>query len=144
MVVNDRGPSVTEVPYYEIRLYVGCREGYHGERFGKRELMKAIRDFQADPPPPLADKVSVRITKCTYQVGDWDEDGWEVAAIDYPRFPKGEPYLAAWFNGLAIHLLAALRQNRITVCSPSWSRTYETEGNGANNRSEKPPEMVRE
>lgn len=116
--------KTAEIPYYEIRLYIGSQEGYHGEKFGLRELMKAVRDFQASHK----DKVSVRYTACVYQVGDWDEDGWEVAAIDYPRFPKTSDYLRNWFEGLSLYLIDRLKQDRITVCDPFWSITYERGG----------------
>lgn len=115
--------KITEVPYYEIRLYIGCREGYHGEIFGKRQLMKSIREFKNTKE----DSVSVRITKCTYQLGDWDEDGWEIASIDYPRFPKGCDFLRTWFTELAEYLIKNMNQNRITVCDPTFSRTFEKE-----------------
>lgn len=118
--------KITEVPYYEVRLYIGSREGYHGEQFGLRDLMRAVRSFQEGYSQDKL--VSVRYSQCVYQVGNWDEEGWEIAAIDYPRFPKGPNYLNDWFLDLAKFLCKNLNQNRITVCSPYVSKTVEIDG----------------
>jgi hypothetical protein len=118
--------KITEVPYYEVRLYIGSREGYHGEQFGQRDLMRAVRQFQEGYSQD--NLVSVRYSKCTYQVGNWDEEGWEIAAINYPRFPKSTNYLNEWFMNLAKFLCKNLHQNRITVCTPYISTTVEIDG----------------
>lgn len=113
------------IKYYEVKLYIGSKEGYHGKQFNKSDLMKVVSEYQGNFP--RENMVSLRYTDCTFQVGDWSEDGWEIAAINYPRFIKDESFLEDYFEGLANYLLHKMKQNRITVCTPELSTTYERE-----------------
>jgi hypothetical protein len=74
------------LPTYEVRAYVGTREQYDGPVFGKKRVLDAVREFQLGPGNNVA---LVRVTECDYVAGDYWEGGFELAVLDYPRFPKG-------------------------------------------------------
>lgn len=112
---------------YEVKLYIGSREGYHGPSFNRQALAAAIAEFQNSND--RKQMVSLRLTPCLFLVGDWQEDGHEVTSINYPRFPKRPYDLQVFMIDLAKFLLYRLKQNRITVMSPEWTRTFESESN---------------
>lgn len=101
--------------FYEARLYIGSRRGYNGPVFSQWELNQAVGDFQV----LLGDKASaVRVTPTTFQFGTYVEAGWEIAAIQYPRFPKDEVVIKNFMVQLAKHLMEKFDQNRISVSDP--------------------------
>lgn len=113
--------SCTMLPTHEVRLYVGSREGYDGPVFGKKRVLDAIREYQLLPE----NMACVRVTETDFQAGDYLEGGFEVALIDYPRFPKGPTWVNEWMLGLARHLLVSLKQNRIGVVKPDVTYLVE-------------------
>lgn len=100
-------------------MFIGSKEGYDGRIFAREELIEKVRQFQKQ-----MDMVSVRITPTTYLAGDYVEDGWEIAAINYPRFPK-DP--TAFMKNLAIYLISELKQNRISIMTANETFLFESD-----------------
>lgn len=117
--------KVAESNNYEVKLYLGSKEGYHGRSFDRDTLCQEITNFQGRQP--REDLVSLRIVPCLYVVEDWQEEGWEISCINYPRFPKKSADLDKFMRGLAEHLLYRLKQNRITVVNMYKCITFEAD-----------------
>jgi hypothetical protein len=116
------------LPTYEVRAYVGTREQYDGPFFGKKRVLDAVREFQLGPGDNVA---LVRVTECDYVAGDYWEGGFELAVLDYPRFPKGQQWVKDYMLGLGKHLLQALNQNRVGVVTPEHFYLFENRGAAA-------------
>ena len=97
---------------HEVSLYIGNIRGYNGEPFTKDDVIKAISEYQIAKGNEC---VSVRVTSTTFVVKDYVERGFEVAAINYPRFPKKPVAIEQFMVGLANCLLITFQQNRISV-----------------------------
>ena len=109
---------------FEVRLYIGSVEGYNGNPFTEDDLVRAIGDFQKSRGE---DWTPVRVTPTRYVSRDYNERGWEVAAILYPRFPKSKIVIAEFMNQMAKFLLDTFKQNRITVMHPSEAVLYSAD-----------------
>ena len=105
--------TTTKVATFEIKIYIGSHFGYTSESFSFDDLKKIIVEYQ------LENTCSVRITPTTYLVKDYQESGWEISVINYPRFPKTESAIYAFAHGLAATLLKTLKQNRISFVTPN-------------------------
>ena len=112
---------------YEVKLHIGSVRGYHGQPFTKEDLIAKIGKFQ-EPPTSC----SVRVTPTTFVFRDYVEEGFEVVAQNYPRFPKENKNIRKFMRGLAKFLLVELEQNRITVTDPKKSIMFESEHAEAN------------
>jgi hypothetical protein len=112
------------LPTYEVKAYVGTREQYDGPVFGKRRVLDAVREFQLQP----GNNALVRSTECDYQCGDYLEGGFELAVLEYPRFPKGREWVKDYMIRLGKHLLVALNQNRVGVVTPEHFYLFENRG----------------
>jgi len=109
--------SIKSNSHHEVRLYIGSREHYNGQRFGRDELIAAVTEFQRQNTLELAGPL--RFTPTCYVWDDYIEDGWEIAIINYPRYPKPEAVLNSFMLRLADYLLYRFRQNRISVVFPN-------------------------
>ena len=105
------------VPTYEVRAYIGSVHGYNGEKFSKEELAEAISHYQIIIEKGVA--LTIRLTPTSFVFQDYVEDGWEIAAINYPRFPKKPPQIDDFMFGLSNYLLNRFKQNRMSIVSPS-------------------------
>lgn len=99
-----------QVPAYEAKLYMGCKEGYDGEEFTEEEIRTTVQEFQK-----TQQIIPVRISKTCFAAGDYHEHGWELVAINYPRFPLSNEVIWNFMHSLSRHLLIKFKQNRITV-----------------------------
>jgi len=108
---------------FEVKLYLGSREAYKGREFSFDELTSFIGQFQKDRD----DACPLRIAQCSFIFEDYLEQGWEVAVINYPRFPKEEKELWDFMCSLGDALLEHFKQNRITVMSPTQTQMFESE-----------------
>ena len=100
---------------YEARIYLGSCLGYNGPQFSFEELRAVIGEFQKsgiDTCNP------VRITPTTYVWADYQEAGWEIAVINYPRYPKSHIVLHDFAYNLAALLLEKFQQQRISIVLP--------------------------
>lgn len=107
----------------EFRLYIGTREGYNGKHFDKDKVIKIVGDFQNNLTPKKL--VSVRLTSCTFIVGDWHEDGWELSCINYPFSPKPVATLENFMTDLAKHLMETLKQARVFLVTKDKTTAFE-------------------
>ena len=109
---------------YEVKLHIGSMRGYHGTQFTKEELIKKIAEFQGKLQWAA---MTVRVSATTFVFQDYKEDGYEVVAINYPRFPKEKKRIKLFMRDLAKHLIIEFEQNRITVTEPKKSIMFESE-----------------
>jgi hypothetical protein len=101
--------------YFEARIYIGSRVKYDGPQFSFAELREAIGYFQANNG---IESNPVRITPTTFVWEKYDEEGWEIALIDYPRVSKPHEVLRKFAYNLAVHLLERFEQNRMSIVFP--------------------------
>jgi hypothetical protein len=99
---------------YEVCLYIGSREGYHGPLFTRNSLIDAISEFQ-DHVGEQALPVRVSDTLTFLKGKSYAEDGWEVSAILYPNRPSTISAINDFMLKLAEYLLYKFNQNRITI-----------------------------
>tara|TARA_R110000824_G_scaffold6161_1_gene28281 strand:- start:8424 stop:8849 length:426 start_codon:yes stop_codon:yes gene_type:complete len=107
-------------PLYEVKLYMGSvrsRPDETGEApltvIYKEDLIKEIGKFQDSQAGTV---VTVRITDTTFVSGlNYEENGWEVAAINFPRTNHSHSKILDFMMSLARHLLCVFLQNRICV-----------------------------
>lgn len=104
-----------DVDSFEVRLYIGSREGYNGPAFDVEKLKSLIQVQQGADERAI---IPVRITPTQFVAGEYSEDGWEVAAFNYPRRPKKMTEIYMFMEGLARHLMASLRQKRVSLVTP--------------------------
>jgi hypothetical protein len=113
------------LPTYEVRAYIGSVRGYDGASFSKEDLIGAIGHYQKVAEQGIV--MAVRVTPTSFVYQDYVEDGWEIAAINYPRFPKQQGQVDDFMIGLAKYLLNRFEQNRMSVVSPSITVLLECE-----------------
>lgn len=105
----------TSKPYHEVKLYIGSVRGYNGRSFTESELMRCVQDFQTVWNKERGWTVAVRLTKTLFCCMDYSEAGHEIAAIQYPRFPKKPEEITDFMRELQRHLLVEFRQNRMSL-----------------------------
>jgi len=105
----------------EIRLYIGCRQGYHGKEFTEEELVEAVGNFQEE----YTDYAPVRVTRTRYIDQHYNEGGWEMTVVNYPRKPRTKAQLHRFAANLAIYLLEVLNQQRITMMTEKYTTVFE-------------------
>lgn len=108
---------------YEVKIWIGSARGYNGKKFLLKTLLKKIGEFQTQGDKP----VSLRVTPTTYIFKDYMENGWEIAGLNYPRFPKTSEEIDDFMMKLAQFLLIELEQNRITISDATHAVTLEAD-----------------
>jgi hypothetical protein len=103
-------------PTHEVRLYIGSKRGYNGADFIQEEITKYVSDFQDEAGDDIA--CPVRITRTMFVYKQYEEPGWEIAVINYPRAPKPVHVINRFALSLAESLLKGFEQNRISVVFP--------------------------
>lgn len=68
-------------PCFEARIYIGSKVGYTGEDYSVDDVRAAIGQYQQTLGPQKA--TPVRITPTQFVWEDYNELGWEIAAINY-------------------------------------------------------------
>jgi len=107
--------NIKETPFGEAKLYIGSVRGYRGLPFSEAQLTRVVQDFQKSWDEKWDWTCAVRITKTSFVCMDYQENGWEIAAINYPRFPREPKQMKDFFTELREHLMIEFGQNRITV-----------------------------
>jgi hypothetical protein len=110
---------------FEARLYIGSVQGYHGTPFTFEELKEEVGNLQSESPKE--EMIPVRIAPTNFVCGNYSEAGWEIAAINYPRFPKAEALITSFMMELAKRLLVCFNQNRISIIFPNETIMFESE-----------------
>jgi hypothetical protein len=118
---------------YEFKIFIGGKEGYRGSPIPKTVLLETIKKYQKQFEKDNDYVVSLRVNDTVFIVKDYEEKGWEISAINYPRFPKTRTETGKFIDGLAEHLLKRFKQNRIswTCGSPVWGATHLLEADDA-------------
>ena len=101
--------------FHEVRFYIGSREKYAGPEFTRKEVTTFIGQFQSERSE---DMMPVRVTPTSYVCEDYQEDGWELAVIGYPRTNKPKNIINRFVLDLAEAMLYHFKQNRISVIFP--------------------------
>jgi hypothetical protein len=104
-----------QLPFAEIRLYIGSVRGYKGQPFSEAQLTRVIQEFQQDWKERHEWTCAVRMTKTSYVCLDYQENGWEVSVINYPRFPRPTAELEKFMKELREFLMIEFSQNRISM-----------------------------
>ena len=110
--------KISTYPLYEVKLYLGSVE-WDGIPFSKADLMSYVGEFQDSYE---GNTIAVRITDTMFVSGiDYDENGWEVAAISYPKTNHSHKQTLDFMLALGEYLLRVFFQDRICVldCQPN-------------------------
>ena len=121
--------EVKSTPFDQVSLYIGSKEGYSGQKFSEDDLIQELGVFQANVSQD--ELCSLRVTPTKFVVKDYIEDGWEVTAINYPRFPKSSEVIYRFMRNLGEHLLKRFKQNRISIVLPKADRIWMLESEEA-------------
>lgn len=108
---------------YEVKIYVGSKEGYHGTEFSEERLLEAVTSFQAKH----AFCSPVRLTRTRFVRQDYNECGWEICVTNYPRSPKTKVQVRTFSSELASHLLEVLKQKTISMVCNNRTSIFEAE-----------------
>tara|TARA_R110000751_G_scaffold4565_1_gene22156 strand:- start:1324 stop:1704 length:381 start_codon:yes stop_codon:yes gene_type:complete len=109
---------------FECRLYIGSIYEDTGASFYERKLIKEIHRVQDS----FGKHVPLRITRTTFVCAPkYIEDGWEIAAINYPRAKTDPEIIEDFMEMLAEDFLVTFQQKRITLVTPAMSIMYESE-----------------
>ena len=117
--------NVKNTESYEVKLYIGSKEGYKGRSYTEEELIKSIGDYQGGCEAEC--KIPVRVTPTRFVYCDYQEKGWEISGILYPRFPKTKENIDKFMSGLAEFLMKTYKQNRISVIFPDRITLFESD-----------------
>jgi hypothetical protein len=116
--------TVKRADKYEVRLYIGSREGYNGPVISFDTLKESVKDFQIAQSEKAG---PVRITRTTFVFRDYEEDGYEIGMINYPRKPLGPIMVHQFAMDLAAYLLERFKQNRISIEFPDETCMLEAD-----------------
>ena len=111
-------------PAYEVKMWIGSVRGYNGRKFLLKTLLKKIGQFQEKQEKSY----SLRVTPTTFIFKDYQENGWEIACTNYPRFPAKPEEIDDFMMRLTQFLLVEFKQNRITISDPLNAVTLEADG----------------
>lgn len=107
---------------YEVRVYLGSINEDTSKEFSKSDLVREIGIFQES----CEQTIPVRITNTTYVCNtNYTEEGWEIAAINYPRVETESSKIDIFMKDLAVCLLDKFKQNRISIIMPDETLMIE-------------------
>ena len=136
----EKDVVVTSMPLYEVKLYLGSVDSVHDDdnrisrlTWEKETLVASIGVFQEIYKGTT---IPVRITNTTFVSDGYVEDGWEIAAISYPRTNHTHKQTLDFMLDLAEHLLERFGQNRVCVLDlrshhQMFGKTYMIERGGS-------------
>ena len=107
------------VESFNIQIFCGLKEGYDGKIHDIEEVEKLMQKFVDEK------KECVTVTSTKFIYTDGNEPGVIVGLINYPRFPKLQYALKKRAVEIAKILMAAFKQNRVTVTMPNESLMLE-------------------
>lgn len=108
--------TIVPCPTYQVDIWIGGRYGYTEQEIPRWRLTDLITEFQRTHNP--LDFCAVTVTETLYVVRGYNEPGWRISAINYPRFPKSKEFINIFMIALGDFLLTRLDQNRLTVVYP--------------------------
>ena len=96
---------------YECKLFMGSvRDGSQGLPFSEEALIHEIKYCQG-----IDEKIVVRLTRTKFIFLNYEEEGWEISAIQYPRFPVASYVIKGFMIRLAKHLIKIFDQKSVSV-----------------------------
>lgn len=102
-------------PSYEVKVYIGSVNEQTRRSFNKQSLVEEIGRFQDENRPIIP----VRICDTTFISGlDYNESGWEISAINYPKIKCDPETISSFMLKLAENLVEVFHQHRICVITP--------------------------
>jgi len=119
------GYHVKKAVNFSVRLYIGSRERRDGPHISAEQIKQAIQQYQFSLG--LEKATPVRLTPTTYLWQEYEEDGWEIGMINYPRRPLGPLTIHAFAMDLAAYLLTVFNQNRISIEFPDETCMLEAD-----------------
>lgn len=105
---------------YEVNIWIGLREGYHGKEFPINDLDDICQDYVK-----CGLCVTVSPTKFIYT--DGSENGVKIGLINYPRFPSTNRAVLNHAIQLAKLLMKTLKQYRCTVMDSTNTYLLDSE-----------------
>ena len=109
---------------FECRLYIGSICEDTKAPFYESKLIQEIHRVQDAFGKP----VPLRVTRTSFVCSpEYVEDGWEIAAISYPRAKTDPEIIEEFMEMLAEDFLVTFQQKRITLVTPAISIMYESE-----------------
>ena len=118
----------SERPFYECKVYIGSIDELIKRKIKHSTLTNFIKEFQdsTDIIIPLRCSKTVFLSGTKYQ-----ENGYEISAINYPRINSGSAYTTAvikdFMECLAKRLLTEFNQKRVSVVDHNTVTMYESE-----------------
>ena len=98
-------------PFYECKIYLGSVSFTKDEVFTQDQ----VEIFCGEVQEHYDYTIPVRITPTTFvSETNYQEKGWEIAAIDYPKLPYNQRQIRGWMRSLAEELIVKFKQH--TVC----------------------------
>lgn len=98
---------------YECTIFMGSiRQGSDGAHFTESDVIGQIKYFQSMHLDP---KITVRITNTRYVFMHYTELGFEISAIQYPRYQYTEFEIREWMVKLAKYLKVFFQQRSLSV-----------------------------
>lgn len=98
--------------FYEVRLYMGSVNNKTGRQFYGFSIEKLIGEVQEK----YGTVIPVRLTGTKYISGpEYTEDGWEIAAFNYPKISVSKTEIKEFMLELGNTLLKKCGQNRICL-----------------------------
>jgi hypothetical protein len=118
--------NIKNAPSYEAKLFMGSRERYDGDKiYSEDEVAAAVAEFQetfADNGIP-----PVRITQTRFVHLKYQERGYELAVINYPRYDIPIRILENFMIELGKFLLVKFNQNKVSVIFPEEIYVFEVD-----------------
>ena len=98
---------------YECTIFMGSvRQGLAGSWFSEQDVIEEIKIFQSRN---LDRKVTVRITQTRFVFMHYSELGFEISAIQYPRFPIPEHIIKSFMIDLGKCLKDRFEQLSLSI-----------------------------
>ncbi len=111
---------------YECKIFMGSvRDGSQGLPFSEEALIHEIKYRQSIE---MDAKIVVRLTKTKYIFLQYEEEGWEISAIQYPRFPYPTYTIRNCMLRLAQHLKNVFEQKSVCVMDHEKVTYFGEEG----------------
>ena len=111
--------------FYEVRLYLGCVNNETDRRINSSTIERLISEAQKE----YEIVIPIRLTQTKYISGtEYSEDGWEVAAFNYPKITVTRSLIKEFMLELGKKLLKKCGQNRICIVDSSDNEIIMLEG----------------
>ena len=118
--------KICDCPTFEIKIYIGTREGYLYQTPEEYELTRA-KILNACQRYCNDVGLGLSFTETIYIYTNGQEPGFIIGLINYPRFPKSEFELLHHAEEIAKELIVIAKQERLSIVTSNY--TYMLENN---------------